>query len=62
MLFRVIKQCQDQKHALDFEQDEAFTTYGNYKVTDDITKSKFSEMERVKVRLRKVERGSEEVV
>lgn len=53
------------KASLDFKPDQVFITYGNYKVTGDIRKSTFSEMVRVKARLRKSEKkpigGSEEV-
>lgn len=51
--------------SLDFEPDQVFITYGNYKVTGDIRKSTFSEMVRVKVRPRRAEKksieGSEKV-
>lgn len=54
------------KVSLDFEPEQVFITYGNYKVTGDIRKSTFSEMVRVKVRPRRAEKksigGSEEVV
>lgn len=54
------------KVPLDFEPDQVFITYSNYKVTGDIRKSTFSEMVRVKVRPRRAEKksigGSEEVV
>ena len=56
ILFRVVKQCQDQKYSLDFEQDQAFITRGNYKVTCDISKSMFSEMVRGEGRLRRDEK------
>lgn len=39
----------------DFEQDQAFIKYGNYKVTGDLSK-KGSEMVRVEVRLRRIEK------
>lgn len=41
---------------LDFEQDQVFITYGNYKLTGDISKSKFSEMVRAKVRRRRAKK------
>lgn len=52
-LFIVAKQCRNQEHSQSCEQDQAFTTRSNYKLTDDISKSKISEMVRVEVRLKK---------
>lgn len=54
-LFSIIKQCEDQKYYLDFEQDQALF-HSNYKVTGDFSKSKFSEMVRAEVRLRRAEK------
>lgn len=56
ILFRVVKQCQEQKHSLDFEQDQAFITHGDYKVTCNISKSMSSEMVRGEGRLRRDEK------